>query len=41
MYVVVDPTAKIKIAYSKQGANEIQLNKKHEHALKNYNEFDL
>lgn len=39
-YIVVDPQRKLKLAYSKKVANEIRL-KKQEHALKDYNEFDL
>jgi len=39
-YIVVDPRQKFKAAYSKKVANEIRL-KKQEHALKDYNEFDL
>ena len=39
-YIVVDPQQKLKLAYSKKVANEIRL-KKQEHALKDYNEFDL
>ena len=37
---VFSPAQKLKIAYSKKVANEIRL-KKQEHALKDYNEFDL
>ena len=37
---MVDPRQKLKLAYSKKVANEIRL-KKQEHALKDYNEFDL
>ena len=39
-YIVVDPQEKYKKDYSKKVANEIRL-KKQEHALKDYNEFDL
>ncbi len=39
-YIVVDPRQKYKAEYSKKVANEIRL-KKQEHALKDYNEFDL
>jgi len=39
-YIVVDPQQKLKLAHSKKVANEIRL-KKQEHALKDYNEFDL
>ena len=39
-YIVVDQKQKIKLAYSKKVANEIRL-KKQEHALDDYNEFDL
>tara|TARA_Y100000592_G_C5338944_1_gene253250 strand:+ start:70 stop:651 length:582 start_codon:yes stop_codon:yes gene_type:complete len=39
-YIVVDPRQKLKFAFGKKVANEIRL-KKQEHALKDYNEFDL
>ena len=39
-YIVVDPRQKLKLAYNKKVGNEIRL-KKQEHALKDYNEFDL